>query len=150
MLRSVEWYLVINVSGQPVGHIFLKCLTLENGTDRLSRNVGNVTTNPRCVTSQKSGDLVSQYVRKPKHRNYCFDAAQCFVFARVACGLVLCFRMMPVPLRPSRLCIKPLRGVPGGSVHKLWISRALTHCLSHCTRHNNVHSCNERIKLNGM
>ena len=36
MLRSVGW-LSSDVSGQPVGPI----LTLEDGTDRLSRNVGS-------------------------------------------------------------------------------------------------------------
>ena len=36
----------------------LDCFSLEDGTDRLSRNVGNSNTNLRCVTSQKSEDLV--------------------------------------------------------------------------------------------
>jgi len=48
MLRSVDWYLVVDVSGQPMAlnfnsqavH-FLYRLTLEDRSDRLSRNVGN-------------------------------------------------------------------------------------------------------------
>jgi hypothetical protein len=40
------YIVVIDVSGQPIGPIFNgqaeeDCLTLEDGTDRLSRNVGN-------------------------------------------------------------------------------------------------------------
>jgi hypothetical protein len=58
---------VTDVSGQAIGPIFedrdqeeflLDCLTLEDGTDSLSQNVGDITTNLRCVTSQKSVDLV--------------------------------------------------------------------------------------------
>jgi hypothetical protein len=47
MLRSVDWYLVTDVSEQPIGPIFEgqavkeKCLTLEDVNDRLSRNVCN-------------------------------------------------------------------------------------------------------------
>ena len=44
---------IVDVSGQPVGPI----LTLEDGTDRFSRNVGN-SAHLRCITSQKSEDLV--------------------------------------------------------------------------------------------
>ena len=36
-LRSVDWKLLIDVSGQPIGHIFKG--QAEDGTDRLSRNV---------------------------------------------------------------------------------------------------------------
>jgi hypothetical protein len=36
----------------------LDCFSLEDRTDRLSRNVSNSATNLRCVTSQKSEDLV--------------------------------------------------------------------------------------------
>ena len=46
MLRSIYLYYVTNVSGQPIGPIFKGqavqeecCLILEDGTDRLSRNV---------------------------------------------------------------------------------------------------------------
>jgi len=39
MLRSVDWLLVTEVSEQPLGLIF--CMTLQNVTDKLSRNVGN-------------------------------------------------------------------------------------------------------------
>jgi len=40
----VEWYFLTDVSGQPIGptlkgQVFLDYLTLEDGTDRLSRNV---------------------------------------------------------------------------------------------------------------
>ena len=49
MLRSEDWLIITDVSGQPIGNFFksqalqekrLDFLTLENGTDRLSRNVG--------------------------------------------------------------------------------------------------------------
>jgi hypothetical protein len=48
MLRSVEWYSFTDVSGQSFGPIvkvqevlfFLGFLTLEDGTEMLSRNVG--------------------------------------------------------------------------------------------------------------
>jgi hypothetical protein len=35
--------LITNVSGQPIGPIFkgLNCLSLEDGTNTLSRNIGN-------------------------------------------------------------------------------------------------------------
>jgi hypothetical protein len=36
----------------------LDCFSLDDGTDRLSRNVSNSTTNLRCVTSRKSEYLV--------------------------------------------------------------------------------------------
>jgi hypothetical protein len=56
MLRSIDWELFIDVSGQPSGPIFqiqshlqrsssLYRLTLEDGTARLSRNVGNQVSN---------------------------------------------------------------------------------------------------------
>ena len=47
MLHSVDWYLVTDVLGHPFGPIFkgqtvvLDCLTYEDGTDRLSQNVGH-------------------------------------------------------------------------------------------------------------
>jgi hypothetical protein len=47
MLRSIDWYLVGDVSGQLVGLIFKDqavqqdCLILEDKTDKLSRNFGN-------------------------------------------------------------------------------------------------------------
>jgi hypothetical protein len=44
MLRSVDWQVVTDVSGQHRSHLqefFLDCLTFEDGADRLSRNVGN-------------------------------------------------------------------------------------------------------------
>ena len=47
MLRRVDWWLVTDVSGQPISYIFkgqavfLDCLTGEDRTDKLSRNVGN-------------------------------------------------------------------------------------------------------------
>ena len=43
------------------------CLTLEDGTDRLSRNVGKLTTSLRCIASQKRGYLISYYA-DPQHR----------------------------------------------------------------------------------
>jgi hypothetical protein len=39
--------------------LLLACLTLEDGTDRFSRNVGTRTVILRCVKSQKSADLNS-------------------------------------------------------------------------------------------
>jgi hypothetical protein len=42
MLRSVDCQLVTDISGQPISPIFyLECLTIEDGTDSLSQNVGN-------------------------------------------------------------------------------------------------------------
>jgi hypothetical protein len=47
MLRSVDWQLVTDVSGEPIGPIFndqavqMNCLALEDGIYMLSRNVGN-------------------------------------------------------------------------------------------------------------
>jgi hypothetical protein len=45
---SIEWQYVTDVSRQPIGPIFKgqafavqDCLALQNGTNRLSRNVGN-------------------------------------------------------------------------------------------------------------
>jgi len=46
MLRSADCLLNAGVSGQPIGPIFncqavfLHCLTLEDGNDKMSRNVG--------------------------------------------------------------------------------------------------------------
>jgi hypothetical protein len=65
MLRSVDWWLATDVSGQPIAPIFkdqtaeeefLDCLSHEGETDRLPRNVGYY--NQRCVTSQKSKYLI--------------------------------------------------------------------------------------------
>jgi len=72
-------FCVTDVSGQPIGSIFkrqkiqvenfirfldreekeivLYFLTLEDGNDRLSRNVGKTYTTIRCVITQKSADL---------------------------------------------------------------------------------------------
>jgi hypothetical protein len=48
MLRGVRWYLVIpTFRDNPIGHIlkdqviFLDCVTFEDKTDKLFRNVGN-------------------------------------------------------------------------------------------------------------
>jgi len=38
--------------------LFVDCRNLEDGTDRLSRNVCNLTTNKHCVTSKNSADLI--------------------------------------------------------------------------------------------
>ena len=46
MLRSLQWQFLTDVSGKRIGHIFNgqgfwdRFLTLEDWTDRLSRNVG--------------------------------------------------------------------------------------------------------------
>ena len=50
----------------------LDCLTLEGGTDRLYRNVGNKL---RCVTSQKSADLLHR--AKPIFFNCRFEGGGC-------------------------------------------------------------------------
>ena len=41
MLPAASWRSVTDISGQHIGGIFLDRLTLENGVDILSRNVGN-------------------------------------------------------------------------------------------------------------
>jgi len=50
-----DCHLVTDISGKPVGPIFF--LTLEDGTDRFSRNVCNLNTNLRYVTWQKNEDV---------------------------------------------------------------------------------------------
>ena len=54
--------MAIDVSGQPLGpYSRVKqedSFTLEDGTDRLSQNLGDLTTNLGCVTSQKNEDLI--------------------------------------------------------------------------------------------
>jgi hypothetical protein len=45
MLRSVDWYLVTDAQ-----EYFFDFLTLEDGTDRLSRNVGNHQSTLRNIT----------------------------------------------------------------------------------------------------
>jgi hypothetical protein len=57
MLRSVEWWLGTDVSEQPICTIFKdqEVLTLEDGTDRLCRNVGpEPLLNAVCVLPLKS------------------------------------------------------------------------------------------------
>jgi len=51
--------LVTNVSRQPIGPIYKGQvdLALENGADKLSQNVDNLTTNLHYITSQNSKDL---------------------------------------------------------------------------------------------
>ena len=44
----------------PSSRAFLDCVTLENGKDGLSRNVGKKTTTMRCVTTKKSEDILKQ------------------------------------------------------------------------------------------
>jgi hypothetical protein len=47
MLRSIDWQLITKVSGQCIvqmsrcGAVFLEFLTLEDGTNKLSQNLGN-------------------------------------------------------------------------------------------------------------
>jgi hypothetical protein len=49
MLRRIDWYSVTDFSGQPIVstfkgqavRFFLDCCFLEDGTDKLSRNIGN-------------------------------------------------------------------------------------------------------------
>jgi len=50
-----DWQLVTDISGKPIGPIFF--LTLEDETDRFSRNVCKLNTNLRCVTWQKNEDV---------------------------------------------------------------------------------------------
>jgi hypothetical protein len=42
------------MKGQAVPTLFFQCLTLEDGTDKLSRNVGKQRTNVRCVNSRRA------------------------------------------------------------------------------------------------
>jgi hypothetical protein len=47
MLRSVDWYLFTGVLGQTISpflkdqSVFMDCLTIKEGKDRLARNVNN-------------------------------------------------------------------------------------------------------------
>ena len=73
ILHSVERQFLADVSGQPVGPIFKgqefqELLTLEDGTDRLSRNVGKATL--RCVISQNTADLIYIAVEAWNHAAY--------------------------------------------------------------------------------
>jgi hypothetical protein len=72
ILRSVDWYLFTNVSGQPIGPIFkgqvshkisswTDYLTLEDGTDKWPVTSVNNYQSTLQVTSQKSGDLSKIY-----------------------------------------------------------------------------------------
>jgi len=69
MLHSVDWWLVTDVSRQSIGPIFkgeavhfldclilFDCLTLEYGT--MVCHETSVTVNIRCMTFQKSEDLI--------------------------------------------------------------------------------------------
>ena len=52
-----HWLVVTDVSGQPIGPILngqslLDCLTLEGGTDRLSRNDGNYQLTPLNIPKE--------------------------------------------------------------------------------------------------
>jgi hypothetical protein len=58
MLGRVEWQFVTDISGQLIGPIFKSQAFKEGDTYRLSPNVGKKTTIIRCVTSQKSADLI--------------------------------------------------------------------------------------------
>ena len=51
ILRSVDWQLVTNVLGQTIGPLF-KGEAVQEGPET------SVTTNLRCITSQKTEDLV--------------------------------------------------------------------------------------------
>jgi hypothetical protein len=59
MLRDADCSLVADVSGQPIGSIFkgqtvfLHCLTLEGGTDGLSRKVGNYLSTLRYTPEER-------------------------------------------------------------------------------------------------
>ena len=61
MLRSVVWWLVTDVSGQPIPRLqeefFLDCAVLEEGGRQVVPERRLPTTDIRCVTSQKSDDL---------------------------------------------------------------------------------------------
>jgi hypothetical protein len=52
--RSVDWWLVTDVSGQPIG---LDYLTLEDGTNRMSRNVGNYQSTLRNIPQERTSRL---------------------------------------------------------------------------------------------
>ena len=66
ILRSVDWCLVTDVSEQPIGpsfNSFLNCLTLENGTDRMSQNVSNYQSTMLNIKEER--DLI-KWRRNPK------------------------------------------------------------------------------------
>jgi hypothetical protein len=65
MLRSVDWYLLTDVSGQPISRIF-KVQTLEDGCPKTS-----ATTNLRSVTSQKSKYLLVLMIKICLLHNIC-------------------------------------------------------------------------------
>jgi len=60
MLRNICLQLFDDVSEQLIGPIFKvkDCLTLEDGTDRLSRNVGKQVLDLHFVTTQKTEDPI--------------------------------------------------------------------------------------------
>ena len=64
MLRGVDWQLFTDVSRQPIGHIFkcpavfLDCLTLKDVADRLPGNVSN------CLTLEDETKWLSRNVGK--------------------------------------------------------------------------------------
>lgn len=65
ILKTAEWQLLTDISGQPIGPIFkgqeiqkVDLLTLEEGTERLSRNVCEKTTSLRCLIFQKGADFI--------------------------------------------------------------------------------------------
>jgi hypothetical protein len=76
MLRSVDWWLATDVSGQPFSPIFkgqaifcfvckwdnnlereIDCLTLEDWTDRLCLNVGNYQSMLRNILEERRSNL---------------------------------------------------------------------------------------------
>jgi len=67
MLHGIDWYLVTDVSGQPLSPIFkgqaidtfFDCLTLEEGSYRMSRNVRNYQSTLLNIAEQQISHLQS-------------------------------------------------------------------------------------------
>jgi hypothetical protein len=82
-LHSVEWQLITDISRQPIGPIlsdetwqkdfFLDCLTLEYGTDRLSRNViTNYYSTLGTIVAQRRSNIHRGASLKSCHNNLHF------------------------------------------------------------------------------
>jgi len=59
MLRSVDRSLLADISGPPIGPVFKGKAVLEDGTDRLSRNVGNYQSTLRNIQEERRYNLCS-------------------------------------------------------------------------------------------
>jgi len=75
----------------------LDCLTLEYGTESLSRNVGNLTTTRRCVTSQKSKDLIYTVAKAWRHEH-----GRCCIVTQYTDFNKAFFAFSAIPLHSTR------------------------------------------------